>query len=66
MSSRLDRTQAVSVVTKTEMEDRGAVRLVDALDGVAGVNNTLGEPVETNSVIKSVLTHSMTCIVMVA
>lgn len=35
--------QAVSVVTKTEMQDRGAVRLVDALDGVAGVNNTLGE-----------------------
>ncbi|MCW0469264.1 hypothetical protein OH492_10135 [Vibrio chagasii] len=29
------------VVTKTEMEDRGAVRLVDALDGhTAGVNNT--------------------------
>ncbi len=25
------------------MEDRGAVRLVDALDGAAGVNNTLGE-----------------------
>ena len=39
----LDVPQAVSVVTKTEMEDRGAVRLVDALDGVAGVNNTLGE-----------------------
>ncbi|WP_274015899.1 TonB-dependent receptor [Vibrio parahaemolyticus] len=39
----LDVPQAVSVVTKTEMRDRGAVRLVDALDGVAGVNNTLGE-----------------------
>ncbi|WP_407506587.1 TonB-dependent receptor [Vibrio parahaemolyticus] len=39
----LDVSQAVSVVTKTEMQDRGAVRLVDALDGVAGVNNTLGE-----------------------
>ncbi len=39
----LDVPQAVSVVTKTEMQDRGAVRLVDALDGVAGVNNTLGE-----------------------
>ncbi|EJG1637978.1 TonB-dependent siderophore receptor [Vibrio alginolyticus] len=39
----LDVPQAVSVVTKTEMKDRGAVRLVDALDGVAGVNNTLGE-----------------------
>ncbi|HCG8093618.1 TonB-dependent siderophore receptor [Vibrio parahaemolyticus] len=39
----LDVPQAVSVVIKTEMQDRGAVRLVDALDGVAGVNNTLGE-----------------------
>ncbi|HHK8463065.1 TonB-dependent receptor [Vibrio parahaemolyticus] len=39
----LDVPQAVSVVTKTEMQDRGAVRLVDALDGVSGVNNTLGE-----------------------
>ncbi|EGR1173460.1 TonB-dependent siderophore receptor [Vibrio parahaemolyticus] len=39
----LDVPQAVSVVTTTEMQDRGAVRLVDALDGVAGVNNTLGE-----------------------
>ncbi|ELB2916587.1 TonB-dependent siderophore receptor [Vibrio parahaemolyticus] len=39
----LDVPQAVSVVTKTEMQDRGAVRLMDALDGVAGVNNTLGE-----------------------
>ncbi|WDA23248.1 TonB-dependent siderophore receptor [Aeromonas hydrophila] len=39
----LDVPQAVSVVTKTEIQDRGAVRLVDALDGVAGVNNTLGE-----------------------
>ncbi|MBE3728912.1 TonB-dependent siderophore receptor [Vibrio parahaemolyticus] len=39
----LDVPQAVSVVTKTEMQDRGAVRLVDALDGGAGVNNTLGE-----------------------
>ncbi|NNN57687.1 TonB-dependent siderophore receptor [Vibrio sp. 1-2 (7-a)] len=39
----LDVPQAVSVVTKTEMQDRGVVRLVDALDGVAGVNNTLGE-----------------------
>ncbi|EGQ9465457.1 TonB-dependent siderophore receptor [Vibrio parahaemolyticus] len=39
----LDVPQAVSVVTKTEMQDRGAVRLVDALDGAAGVNNTLGE-----------------------
>ncbi|TOQ08241.1 TonB-dependent siderophore receptor [Vibrio parahaemolyticus] len=39
----LDVPQAVSVVTKTEMQDRGAGRLVDALDGVAGVNNTLGE-----------------------
>jgi iron complex outermembrane receptor protein len=34
----LDVPQAVSVVTKTEMQDRGAVRLVDALDGV---NNPL-------------------------
>ncbi|MCR9854632.1 TonB-dependent siderophore receptor [Vibrio parahaemolyticus] len=39
----LDVPQAVSVVTKMEMQDRGAVRLMDALDGVAGVNNTLGE-----------------------
>ncbi|MEZ8855782.1 TonB-dependent receptor [Vibrio atlanticus] len=48
----LDVPQAVSVVTKTEMEDRGAVRLVDALDGVAGVNNTLGEGSRDQFVIR--------------
>ncbi|MEZ9043246.1 MULTISPECIES: TonB-dependent receptor [unclassified Vibrio] len=48
----LDIPQAVSVVTKTEMEDRGAVRLVDALDGVAGVNNTLGEGSRDQFVIR--------------
>ncbi|MBP2280732.1 iron complex outermembrane receptor protein/catecholate siderophore receptor [Psychrobacter sp. PL19] len=39
----LDVPQSVSVVTKTELEDRGAVRLLDAVKGVAGLNNTLGE-----------------------
>ncbi|MGF1709478.1 TonB-dependent siderophore receptor [Vibrio kagoshimensis] len=48
----LDVPQSVSVVTKTEMEDRGAVRLVDALDGVAGVNNTLGEGSRDQFVIR--------------
>ncbi|MDX1303242.1 TonB-dependent siderophore receptor [Photobacterium sp.] len=48
----LDVPQAVSVVTKTEMQDRGAVRLVDALDGVAGVNNTLGEGSRDQFVIR--------------
>ncbi|MFM2643073.1 TonB-dependent siderophore receptor [Vibrio chagasii] len=48
----LDVPQAVSVVTKTEIEDRGAVRLVDALDGVAGVNNTLGEGSRDQFVIR--------------
>lgn len=48
----LDVPQAVSVVTKTEMKDRGVVRLVDALDGVAGVNNTLGEGSRDQFVIR--------------
>ncbi|MGB2065439.1 MAG: TonB-dependent receptor, partial [Marinomonas gallaica] len=48
----LDVPQSVSVVTNTEMEDRGAVRLVDALDGVAGVNNTLGEGSRDQFVIR--------------
>ncbi|MFB1077671.1 TonB-dependent receptor [Photobacterium damselae] len=48
----LDVPQAVSVVTKTEMLDRGAVRLVDALDGIAGVNNTLGEGSRDQFVIR--------------
>lgn len=48
----LDVPQAVSVVTKTEMQDRGAARLVDALDGVAGVNNTLGEGSRDQFVIR--------------
>lgn len=48
----LDVPQAVSVVTKTEIQDRGAVRLVDALDGVAGVNNTLGEGSRDQFVIR--------------
>ncbi|PMK03241.1 TonB-dependent siderophore receptor [Vibrio sp. 10N.261.55.A7] len=48
----LDVPQSVSVVTKTEMQDRGAVRLVDALDGVAGVNNTLGEGSRDQFVIR--------------
>lgn len=34
------------------MEDRGAVRLVDALHGVAGVNNTLGEGSRDQFVIR--------------
>ncbi|OZS41439.1 TonB-dependent receptor [Photobacterium sanguinicancri] len=48
----LDVPQSVSVVTSTEMEDRGAVRLVDALHGVAGVNNTLGEGSRDQFVIR--------------
>lgn len=48
----LDVPQSVSVVTDTEMKDRGAVRLVDALDGVAGVNNTLGEGSRDQFVIR--------------
>lgn len=44
--------QSVSVVTKAEMEDKGALRLVDALDGVAGVNNTLGEGSRDQFVIR--------------
>ncbi|MBU2022016.1 MAG: TonB-dependent siderophore receptor [Gammaproteobacteria bacterium] len=48
----LDIPQSVSVVTDTEMKDRGAVRLVDALDGVAGVNNTLGEGSRDQFVIR--------------
>lgn len=48
----LDVPQSVSVVTKTEMQDRGAARLVDALDGVAGVNNTLGEGSRDQFVIR--------------
>lgn len=48
----LDVPQSVSVVTNTEMEDRGAVRLVDALDGIAGVNNTLGEGSRDQFVIR--------------
>lgn len=48
----LDVPQSVSVVTDTEMKDRGAVKLVDALDGVAGVNNTLGEGSRDQFVIR--------------
>ncbi|WP_136681116.1 TonB-dependent siderophore receptor [Neptunomonas sp. XY-337] len=48
----LDVPQAVSVVTGTEMHDRGAVRLVDALQGVAGMNNTLGEGSRDQFVIR--------------
>jgi len=44
--------QSVSVVTKAEMEDKGALRLVDALDGIAGVNNTLGEGCRDQFVIR--------------
>lgn len=48
----LDVPQSVSVVTRTEMHDRGAVRLVEALQGVAGVNNTLGEGSRDQFVIR--------------
>ncbi len=48
----LDVPQSVSVVTSTEMHDRGAVRLVEALQGVAGVNNTLGEGSRDQFVIR--------------
>jgi len=50
--SWLDVPQAVSVVTNTEMKDRGAVRLVEALQGVAGMNNTLGEGSRDQFVIR--------------
>lgn len=39
----LEVPQSVSVVTKTELEDRGAVRVLEAMKGVAGLSNTLGE-----------------------
>lgn len=42
----LEVPQSVSVVTKTELEDRGAVRVMDAMKGVAGLNNTLGRAAE--------------------
>lgn len=48
----LEVTQAVSVVTHAEIKDRGAVRLVEALQGVAGVNNTLGEGSRDQFVIR--------------
>lgn len=48
----LDVPQSVSVVTSTEIKDRGAERLVDALNGVAGVNNTLGEGSRDQFVIR--------------
>jgi len=48
----LDVPQSVSVVTDTEMKDRGALKLVDALDGIAGVNNTLGEGSRDQFVIR--------------
>ncbi|WP_250657566.1 TonB-dependent receptor [Alkalimarinus coralli] len=48
----LDVPQSVSVVTSTEMHDRGAVRVVEALQGVAGVNNTLGEGSRDQFVIR--------------
>lgn len=44
--------QSVSVVSKAEMQDKGAIRLVDALEGVAGVNNTLGEGSRDQFVIR--------------
>lgn len=48
----LDVPQSVSVVTKTELEDRGAVRVLDAMKGVAGLNNTLGEGSRDEFVIR--------------
>lgn len=48
----LEVPQAVSVVSAQEAQDRGAVRLVDALQGVAGVNNTLGEGARDQFVIR--------------
>ncbi|MFP2770772.1 TonB-dependent receptor [Oceanisphaera sp. KMM 10153] len=44
--------QSVSVVSSAEMQDKGAIRLVDALEGVAGVNNTLGEGSRDQFVIR--------------
>lgn len=48
----LDVPQSVSVVTKTELEDRGAIRVLDAMKGVAGLNNTLGEGSRDEFVIR--------------
>ncbi|WP_107851094.1 TonB-dependent receptor [Oceanimonas marisflavi] len=44
--------QSVSVVSGAEMQDKGALRLEDALEGVAGVNNTLGEGSRDQFVIR--------------
>lgn len=48
----LDVPQSVSVVTKTELEDRGAIRVLEAMKGVAGLNNTLGEGSRDEFVIR--------------
>ena len=46
------RCSTVSIGRDKDRNDRGAARLVDALDGVAGVNNTLGEGSRDQFVIR--------------
>lgn len=48
----LEVPQAVSMVTNTEIQDKGATKLVEALDGVAGITNTLGEGSRDQFVIR--------------
>ena len=44
--------QSVSVITKQEIADKGAIRLGQVLDGVSGVNATLGEGARDQFVIR--------------
>ena len=44
--------QSVSLVTRTEINDKGATHLIEALDGVSGVTNTLGEGSRDQFVIR--------------
>lgn len=48
----LDVPQSVSIITNTEIQDKGATKLVEALDGVAGITNTLGEGSRDQFVIR--------------
>ena len=45
-------SQSVSVITKKEIADKGAIRLGQVLDGVSGVNATLGEGARDQFVIR--------------
>jgi len=44
--------QSVSVITKQEISDKGAIRFGQVLDGVSGVNATLGEGARDQFVIR--------------